>query len=320
MRTIYVCCIAHNFTGGITLAHQLCFKLREKGFNSQMYYYYGRGMSKDNPINDNYKKYNLPVAQIIDDKPDNIFIAPEVNVNILRRIKHAKKMIWWMSVDNYFNSLKSRRVKIMDLFGLRRFNIKSNEIFHLAQSYYAISFLKDLGIKESNIFYLSDYLDSNFISSEDDIDYNIKENIVLYNPSKGYEFTSQIIKEGNDIKWIPLVNLTPSDLIEIIKKAKVYIDFGNHPGKDRIPRETAILGCCIITGKRGSANFYEDVSIPDKYKFDDLPENIPLIISRIRQIFNNYDVAIEDFLTYRQKIRDEEKKFESDMISIFTKI
>jgi len=31
--------------------------------------------------------------------------------------------------------------------------------------------------------------------------------------------------------------------------------------------EAAILGCRVIIGKRGSAAFHEDVSIPEEYKF-----------------------------------------------------
>lgn len=54
-----------------------------------------------------------------------------------------------------------------------------------------------------------------------------------------------------------------------MSKSKVYIDFGNHPGKDRIPREAAISGCIVITGKRGAAAFAEDVCIPETYKFDE---------------------------------------------------
>ncbi|MCX7738527.1 MAG: hypothetical protein N2Z80_03840 [Hydrogenothermaceae bacterium] len=69
-------------------------------------------------------------------------------------------------------------------------------------------------------------------------------------------------------------------MIDILKKAKVYIDFGNHTGKDRIPREAAMLECCVITGRRGIAKYREDVPIPENYKIEDKVENIPLILSK----------------------------------------
>lgn len=33
-------------------------------------------------------------------------------------------------------------------------------------------------------------------------------------------------------------------MILTMRKAKVYIDFGFHPGKDRIPREAVMCGAC----------------------------------------------------------------------------
>ena len=35
---------------------------------------------------------------------------------------------------------------------------------------------------------------------------------------------------------------------------QVYIDFGHHPGQDRLPREAVQCGCVVITGTRGSGN------------------------------------------------------------------
>ena len=111
--------------------------------------------------------------------------------------------------------------------------------------------------------------------------------------------------------------MSRTQMIETLQRAKVYIDFGNHPGKDRIPREAAILGCCVITGKRGSAAFYEDVPISDEYKFDDKDENIYRIIHRVRDCLENYAERDKDFEHYRRVIRDEPSKFIADLRKIF---
>ena len=50
-------------------------------------------------------------------------------------------------------------------------------------------------------------------------------------------------------------------------RAKIYIDFGPHPGMDRFPREAALAGCMIVTNTQGAAEYYADVPIPHKYKF-----------------------------------------------------
>ncbi len=109
-------------------------------------------------------------------------------------------------------------------------------------------------------------------------------------------------------------------MIALLKRAKVYIDFGNHPGKDRIPREAAICGCCVITGKRGSAYYHNDVPIPDKYKFNDEDSSIPLVVNKIQDVLSDYDNVINDFKEYREFIKSEEDKFIQDAVNIFSKI
>ena len=96
------------------------------------------------------------------------------------------------------------------------------------------------------------------------------------------------------------------------------MDFGNHPGKDRIPREAAISGCCVITGRQGAAAFYEDVPIPDRYKFDDLKDiDVESVKACILDIFQNYDERIKDFEEYRNMIRGEKEKFIMDAMRLF---
>jgi hypothetical protein len=174
-----------------------------------------------------------------------------------------------------------------------------------------------MGIPEDKKAYLSDYLNPDFLKIKTDL--SKKENIVAYNPKKGFSFTKKIISNAKDIKFVPLINMTRQQVIETLQRAKLYIDFGNHPGKDRIPREAAILGCCVITGKRGSAAFFEDVPIPDEYKFEDKEENIPKIIDKIYDCFENFEERYESFNYYRQVIQSEPQKFIDDLKEIFIK-
>lgn len=106
----------------------------------------------------------------------------------------------------------------------------------------------------------------------------------------------------------------------LLLKSKVYIDFGNHPGKDRIPREAAISGCCVITGLRGSAKYYEDVPINNEYKIKDSEDNIIEIINKIQNIFENFEENYLNFEEYRKYILNEEKVFNQNVKYIFNKI
>ena len=56
---------------------------------------------------------------------------------------------------------------------------------------YAIDFLKNKGIE--TVYYLSDYLGQTFFEQEVYFNSEKRENKVLYNPSKGFEFTQKLI-------------------------------------------------------------------------------------------------------------------------------
>ena len=136
-----------------------------------------------------------------------------------------------------------------------------------------------------------------------------RQNIVTFNPAKGFDFTKQLIGAAPDIIWGPISHMTPEDVHTLLSSAKCYIDFGNHPGQDRIPREAAAAGCCVITGKRGAAANDIDVPIPSAYKFDDTPENIPAILACIRDCLAHYEAHTHDFDSYRTMIAGQRERF-----------
>jgi len=318
VKNIYVGCPAARATGGPTLTHQLCYKLNEHGYNAKMYYYHRK--AGVDPVHPRYKSFNNEHVLRIPDSENSFVIAPETNTNMLKPLKKVQKVIWWMSVDNYFDKfLKSRRNKVLNIMGLLKLNIDRTDLLHFVQSQYAYEFLLNRGIDKNRIYYLSDYLNDIFIRNA--VLSNVeKENYVLYNPKKGYEFTRKIIEAAPHIQWKPLENLSPEEMLQWLKKSKVYIDFGNHPGKDRIPREAAICGCCVITGKKGSAKNNEDVKIPEGYKFDGIYANIPNIIDKINNVLDDYDKYTCQFDEYRQIILNEENRFDKDVYETFGKL
>lgn len=318
MKKIYILCPANSVTGGPELLHQLNEKLNLLGYNSKMKYIGEKeGIS---PIPDRYKIYSPEYESRIEDSKDNYIIVPEIFTNELKKYKNINKIIWWLSVDNYFVPRKSIGYKIKSIFGLRDFDYRSNNVIHLAQSVYAVEFLKSKGIEKEKIYYLSDYLNDKFIEEAHGNVNKKKRNCVLYNPKKGYEFTNKIIKSNNNIEWIPLINLTVEEMCNLMQTSKVYIDFGNHPGKDRIPREAAISGCCIITSLNGSARYREDVPILDEFKFEDKDKNVIDIVNKINSIFINYNKENSKFEIYRKIIMSEKDKFENDVKLVFEKL
>jgi len=189
--------------------------------------------------------------------------------------------------------------------------------FYMITSYRGMKWFSDL----KPLYYLPDcYVNIRFIEESYKLNLNNKKNIVAYNPKKGLHFTKKIIKFAKDIVFVPIVKMTREEVINLLKESKVYIDFGHFPGLEKIPKEAAILGCCVITGKRGSAAFYEDVPIPDEYKFEDRDENIPKIVDKIRDCFDNYKERYKDFEYYREVARNGTQSFIENLRKIFVKI
>ncbi|HEY0185691.1 MAG TPA: hypothetical protein VGC09_23050 [Rhodopila sp.] len=68
---------------------------------------------------------------------------------------------------------------------------------------------------------------------------------------------------------MPLEGLDKASLAELLRQARIYADFGPHPGRDRIPREAAMCGAIVLTGRRGAAAFAADVPIPERFRPDE---------------------------------------------------
>lgn len=304
---IYIISSPAYFTGGTLLLHQLADWLQTHGFTVKIHYI----PNIENPIHPEFEKYNLSYCSKIEDSSNNLLIVPEVFPFELIKYKKIQTALWWLSVDNYFrsfnNASKKRQFfnKIMGYYSL--YNKAQH---HFCQSQYAIDFLASKGLRG---ILLSDYLHDEFISKE--ITLPSKSNVILYNPKKGQEFTTKLIQAAPDLEWKPIINMTPSEVFNTLLASKVYIDFGFHPGKDRFPREAAICGCCIITGKRGAAANEIDIPIPLDYKFEE--DNIFLIIEKIRFIMENHETCIQQQNAYRDKILVEKANFNQQALNIF---
>ena len=193
----------------------------------------------------------------------------------------------------------------------RDLDIIRNQIeLHLVQSAYAYHYVTErVGISKDKVMYVSDYIGDIYRIKLPEIQ---RQNIVLYNPKKGLEVLRPIIEKTSWVKWVPLIGLSEEDMTAYMHISKIYIDFGNHPGKDRIPREAAMCGCCVITNKRGSAAYYEDVPIPDRYKFE-AENDIDNIQECIRHICDNFYDAQCDYDEYRRSISREKENFYEDV-------
>ena len=343
MKHIFVACPAYSISGGPELLHQLVYKLNSFQKDSATIYYF-------NFINDSIKKHPTPdiflcyTNGIFADKNTNlngqIMVLPESFPELIQKFNTCKFILWWLSVDYFFINLKlinskikttykelkkgkkQQLYKFLHFFGIqpdyhlkpfsKKVLLNKNIIMHLYQSEYANLFLDANKLHPK--YELSDYLRKDFFNAT-----NIntcRKDQILYNPKKGYDITKQIINLLPQFDWQPLENLTPEEMKNKMYNAKIYIDFGNHPGKDRIPREAAISGCVIITNQEGSANNNIDVNIPSKFKFSDPLNQIEDFRELVLDVFKNFDTNFKEFNQYINEISFEEKKFDDQVSSL----
>lgn len=322
---IYFFCAPNFATGGPEALHQLAHHLNKLGCNAYMYYEPDK--KKVNPVHPFYEKYNVPFVRKIINENTNILILPETSLDPLfdKKFSEIKKVIWWLSVTNYYLQLnpKIRRTKRKITFWLRKLynpvtfptlsTIKDLEIYNIAHSYFSKVHLLENNIKP--IGQISDYMNHTYFDMVDVK--TAKENIIIYKPKKNSDFLNKIIEVTPQFNWIPLFNLTPTQVAGWMNKAKLYVDFGYHPGKERMPREACIMNCCLIIGKDGSAKYTEDMPIPDKYRFEKEEQKINKIITQINNCLDNYEIEIENFKPYREILLNEETTFIKDIKTVF---
>lgn len=314
MLMIYIICPAGNATGGTELLHQLGYKLRRLGADVNIVYIPGGSINEPHPT---FKEYLIPRANMPEDNEENLIIFPEIFAQYVKSYNNAKCVLWWLSVDNYFFSLDKKRGKfnrwLMQCLQSQRYLFFGTYLkkykLHLYQSTYAKEMLNSKGIK--NVYPLKDYLHASFL--RDNYDLFKKKPIVVYNPKKGAKLTKMIIKENPLISFVPIENMDRNQVIELLKSAMVYLDFGHHPGMDRIPREAAMLGCCIIVNRMGSSAFEGDIPIPSKYKINTKKQFLKETKDLISSIFAHYEKCHEELKDYREFIERQEVNFDSDL-------
>jgi len=251
---IFICCPYHK-TGGPECLHQYCDMMNSLGADASMYYWNIKALSDpfatealvstDVPLIYSEKYTNVKRADTIEDSAENLLIIPEiVSIKKIRAaFPNIRVAVAWLSL--------SYGLPLMHEY------LSDPKLIHIFQSYGAKTRVMGAARGPIETFDLDDYISDEYTSQTwDKWD---KENWVAYNPAKDSDTPSICMEIG--AKCIPIQGMDTARVISTLKKCKVYMDLGAHPGRDRMPREAALLGCVVITNKNGTAAYYEDVML-----------------------------------------------------------
>ena len=267
-------------TGGPEALHQLVDSLRRHGIPAVLIPM--PGTEGNTPV-EQYRPYNAP----IDVYTQNLthVVVPEICPELLKLHPNAKKYVWWLAAG--------------DPTGLEHYS-------HLAQSKYAQQELKKRGIEAKM---LSDY--TSFL---DDFENEPGEKRgIAYNANKGAEYVEPAKALLPDVEFIPINGMSRSQVLKTLSDANAYLDLGHHPGKDRMPREAAALGCVVVTSTVGSASVYKDVPIAEKVLRDD-PESVARVVESINSDALTFWTKQR---SYREKVFAEPYVFDNEVREIF---
>lgn len=333
-------------TGGPKSLHQLAGILSKKNMDVYMLYYTGKEIRKVDHLL--YPECGAKIAYEVEDKETNIIIVSEYDSGILLPYENVKKVIWWLSLDFYLTNKVVYRTKLsmykkgypkilFPFIILFKILFKRNEnrrdvyikddkffqhVYHMYNCEYVHEFLKKKNVDESRMHYLCGPLEDSYLNINQDDILTKKKNVIIYNPAKHNKVYFEKIEKAirgidSDIDFLPIRSMSREEVYTALSKAKLYMDFGYFPGPERMPREAVSLYCNMIVAKMGSAQNAEDVPIPDKFKFITTNNNIKNIATLAVDMIRNYNVYLNEFDLYRDKVKKQILRFTNDIEEIF---
>lgn len=333
-RRIFVVYPRGMQTGGPEALHQLVDALRSDGQDAVLVPRHG---TEDRPRVDAYRVYDAPEARSVEDAADCAVLSPEDEPEALHRYRAAVPYCWWLSVDNGSPfrdrqvlrnawampvpppAERMKQVLRPTVHGLQRWLRGDRALLermgHLAQSVYAANFVRDrLGYSCS---LLSDYTPLAEFDARRPTPPSVRGAIVAYNPAKSRRLVDELRPLVPEVRFLPLQGMQRAEVVDALGDSMIYLDLGNHPGKDRLPREAALAGAVVLVGRRGAADVQEDVPLAADHKISVGPQLLANARSALLAVLQDPDAAWHAQDDYRAVIRGERERFQQEARTAF---
>lgn len=324
-------------TGGPEALHQLSYRIQQNGGSAWLTYLGPQSrtvlvgqtqlwceISDKSLLPNCYARYHPKVLGLFTVTEKTLMIYPEGWIKIPQsegsRSLPGHHAVWWLSVDYAL----AHNPELADP-AIRQQYFSNSSIMHFYQCEYAADFLRRGGAQ--NVYPLYDYTDPDFVNESLIIvkggngDAFRRGQTVSYFPNKGghlaARFFSTFANDRGDIIPIPIENMSKNQVRRALQGSSVYIDFGHHPGKDRVPREAAISGAVVMLNRVGAARFFDDHPLPQAYLFDEADIDSGQLLAKVQDVLLNPDLHFENQRFYRQRILLEEHQFDLQVKTAF---
>ncbi len=317
-------------TGGPEALHQLGYQIARHGGVARMVYYAPhsrievdgdllRCHAEASPMPAHFAQYQPQVLRETRMGPNTLMVFPEPLSKLAADAdKGYQRAVWWLSLDNAL----PQNQDLLD-GEARRGLFADAGLIHFYQSDYARQFLAANGAAQ--YFPLSDYTDPQFVHrslvTSDVAPIEARRDVVCFFPNKGAEraarFQAGAAALRHRIDFVPIRDMTKAQVRETLFGARIYLDFGHHPGKDRVPREAAIAGAVVLLHAAGAANCFLDHPLPAAYRFSEDDIASGALHRRIDAILDAPAAHFAAQLRYRQGILLERERFDLEVRSFF---
>jgi hypothetical protein len=177
-------------------------------------------------------------------------------------------------------------------------------LIHFYQSDYARDFLMTNGAKK--IYPLFDYINRSFLRCEPNPSRLPR---ISFFPTKGLSLANSFFESAKDLPFIPIQNMTSGEVATALRLTSVYIDFGHHPGKDRVPREAAASGNIVFIHSAGAGCHFLDHPLDQFFVFTLLDIKTGALAQKVRDCLAEPKKYFSQQWFYRQRIQHELDEF-----------
>ncbi len=237
---------------------------------------------------------------------DTHFVVPEVWPDLATSLLNhgcPNVHLWWLSVDNFplnlLNQLVNQRL-------IRACN-------NLCQSAYAADFVRRNGAE--SVAMLSDYVELEAVKTPKPLAARSYDIAYLPPKARGAEPLLEGLKTR--FRIVALQDMTRDQVVATLSDSKIFLDCGNHPGKDRVPREAALCGAIPVVRHEGAARFPQDVPLPDGLLLETSAFfDADLMQKRLDAVLKHAETFAPELDAYRATISAERAVFESEIIQL----
>lgn len=311
-RVVLLC--PHVVTGGPEAIHQLSDAIL--GFGGEVLVaYYGNqvGLSVENtvincafsgnPTPQPYRDYRAMVAARIPLTERSLVLYPESVLGWASASRPFNVGIWWVSVDNAI-------VKAPQLAyeSHRNAFLSRTDLIHYFQSEYAHDFLNKGGARR--VYPLADYINQRFLNTQKS---SARDQAITYFPRKGGALASVFFDSHPDLIRLPIENMPADAVQDTLRKSQIYIDFGHHPGKDRVPREAALSGNIVFLHERGAAAFHLDHPLDRFFLFTSADVSNGSLYERVKKVTEEPDRFFAAQSLYHSRLVIEREEFHTQV-------